>query len=125
MGEPSASDQPPKPERDWAEFAVKNEEVVGRYIDRIAGHLFHAVEDKTKHKEVLTKAQGRAAMSIIVAVLALFGLALILTYTLVASGRLSGETFVFFVGALFGSLITFLAERIVPLLYPPDEEPAV
>jgi len=45
----------------------------------------------------------------------------VLTWSLVRDARLSGETFVFFIGALLGSLITFLAERIVPLLYPTEE----
>ena|SRR2546425_5147882 len=116
---------PPKDEkqdRDWAEFAVKNEEVIGRYIDRIAGHFFHATTEKAKHREILTRAQGRAALAIVTGVLLLFAVALFLTYTLVANGRLSGETFVFFIGALLGSLFTLLAERVVPLLYPAEEE---
>lgn len=108
--------------KDWAEFAVEYEEVVWRYIDRIAGHIFHATTEKAKHREILTKAQGRAALAIVTGVLLLFAVALFLTYTLVAGGRLSGETFVFFIGALLGSLFTLLAERVVPLLYPVEGE---
>jgi hypothetical protein len=117
--------EPPKDDKegkDWAEFAVKHEEVIGRYIDRIAGHIFHATTEKAKHREILNKAQGRAALAIVTGVLLLFAVALFLTYTLVASGRLSGETFVFFIGALLGSLFTLLAERVVPLLYPAEDE---
>jgi hypothetical protein len=116
---------PPKGDKegkDWVEFAVKNEEVIGRYIDRIAGHFLHATTEKARHWEILTKAQGRAALAIVTGVLLLFAGALFLTYTLVASGRLSGETFVFFVGALLGSLFTLLAERVVPLLYPAEDK---
>jgi len=108
--------------KDWAEFAVKNEEAIGKYIDRIASHFFHATTEKGKHREILTRAQGRAALAIVTGVLLLFAVALFLTYTLVANGRLSGETFVFFIGALLGSLFTLLAERVVPLLYPAEED---
>ena len=115
---PTESAPPP----DWAKFLIENEPAVGAYIDRIARHFLDSRDREWKHRESADRAAAVPGFVIILVVFGLMGIALALTYQLVSSGRLSGETFVFFIGALLGSLITFLAERIVPLLYPTEEE---
>lgn len=123
-GEPA---QPPKPSgmttKEVADFLIQNEEAIGRYIDRLARHIVKWFDDVRQHKETVARAQARTGFVIILSVFILLGAGLVLTFILVLNALLSGETFVFFIGALFGSLITFLAERI-PLLYPPEEEEA-
>lgn len=85
------------------------------------GHVIKGLEKSYHHKEVVARAQAKLGFTIILSVFLLLGFGLAFTFYLVLNGRLSGETFVFFIGAMLGSLVTFLAERIVPLLYPPEE----
>ncbi len=106
---------------DWAKFLVDHEPEVGRYIDRIAGHFIEFRKVDWEHQKAADRAAAVPGFIIILTVFILIAVALVLTWILVRDGALSGETFVFFIGALLGSLITFLAERIVPLLYPTEE----
>lgn len=110
--------------RDWPEFLIEHEEVIGKYIDRIAGHIHEEIAEGRKQALHLARAQAKSGRWIIYLVLGIIVTALFMTFILVREGLLSGETFVFFGGALLGSLITFLSERIATLLYMSEwEEP--
>lgn len=102
--------------RDWAEFMVEHEEPIGKYIDRIAGHIHQEYAEGRRQTLHLARAQAKSGVIIISVVLAIIVAGLVLTFILVRDGLLSGETFVFFTGALLGSLLTFLSERIATLL---------
>ncbi len=110
---------PPEPLLDQI---ARNEGPLSNLINLLADRFQHETAEVRKYKRALGQAQARTAYGIIRWVLALVGIAIVATTYLVLLGILAGEVLVFLVGTLLGSLITFLTERVTPLLYLPIEE---
>ncbi|MCJ2562487.1 MAG: hypothetical protein LN417_00170 [Candidatus Thermoplasmatota archaeon] len=117
--------EPEPGKKDWANFIVENEEQVGNLMDRVAGHIHQELDRGRRHTLQMARAQARSGLIVTSVVFAIISVGLILTFVLVREAFLSGETFVFFVGALLGSLITFLSERVSSLLYTRELEESV
>lgn len=116
-----ASDGKPPAEPLFDQLA-RNEEPILRIFNTVADRIQSALAEGRKHNRALALAQGRTAAAIIVLALVVVLVVVLSTAYLVFSGFLSGETYVFLLGTLLGSLITFLADRLIPLLYMPIEE---
>ena len=111
--------EPPK--KDWAEFIVQHEEPIRKLVDGIAEHFHREFDASRKHSETIARAQARTGLVVTLIVFGLLAAGLFMTFLLVSWGLLSGETFVFSLGTLLGALIAFVAEKVTPLLYPPEE----
>ncbi|MEE9197607.1 MAG: hypothetical protein V3U45_05645 [bacterium] len=101
---------------------ARNEEPLINVVNAVADRLLEGVAEGRKYKRALAEAQALTGYRIVKWVFLLIGIAFALTTYLVLAGVLSGETFVFLLGTLLGSLITLLVEKVMPLLYLPIEE---
>lgn len=101
---------------------ARNEESLLRLFNALADRIQGELSESRRYRRALATAQGRTATIIIIVILAMVFVIVLSTAYLVFQGFLTGETYVFLLGTLLGSLITFLAERLIPLLYMPIEE---
>ncbi len=100
----------------------RNEASITNLVNLLADRWQQETSEVRKYNRLLGQTQARTASGIIRWVLTLVGIAIVATTILVLQGILPGETLVFLIGTLIGSLITFLAERVTPLLYLPIKE---
>lgn len=99
-----------------------NEEQLASLAERIVTAIDGYVSKREKHMRALESGRAKFVARMTLAAFVLIGAALIVTAFLAWLHVVSGEVFAAIVGALVGSVVTFLGERIAPFLF---EAPSV
>lgn len=99
------------------ESLAENEEQLATLAERIVNSIDGYVTKREKHLRALESGRAKFVAKMTLAAFGLIGAALIVTAYLAWLHVVSGEVFAAIVGALVGSVVTFLGERIAPLLF--------
>lgn len=111
-------DKPPGDQKvpGLVESLAANEEQLAGLAERIVAAIDGYVTKREKHMRALESGRASFVARMTLAAFTLIGVALVVTAVLSWYHIVSGEVFAAIVGALVGSVVTFLGERIAPFL---------